>query len=133
MGLCPWAVRANKSGLLRYVTCDGCNPSDVARLIRQEADSLTSRGAAPLSSTLIVCPHVAAWRDFGVFNEWVFTEWDERGNGFPELETSNAGEKVVLVGFHPGFFKLYMEDVEVGTPVMSHFQWHRETSVGLRS
>eukprot|EP00746_Dinoflagellata_sp_MGD_P040840 gnl/MRDRNA2_/MRDRNA2_19864_c0_seq1.p1 gnl/MRDRNA2_/MRDRNA2_19864_c0~~gnl/MRDRNA2_/MRDRNA2_19864_c0_seq1.p1 ORF type:complete len:535 (+),score=97.05 gnl/MRDRNA2_/MRDRNA2_19864_c0_seq1:313-1917(+) len=129
LGLCPWAMKAQKDELLRYVTCEGDKPSDVARLISMEADSLTSTDASPLSSTLIICPHVVAWNDFNNFAAWV-----NRGEKFgPELETRNVGEKVVLVAFHPKHLQLYLEDLEIGTVVMSHYRRDLGTSGAVKS
>eukprot|EP00747_Dinoflagellata_sp_TGD_P206921 gnl/TRDRNA2_/TRDRNA2_80551_c0_seq1.p1 gnl/TRDRNA2_/TRDRNA2_80551_c0~~gnl/TRDRNA2_/TRDRNA2_80551_c0_seq1.p1 ORF type:complete len:400 (-),score=46.40 gnl/TRDRNA2_/TRDRNA2_80551_c0_seq1:47-1246(-) len=128
LGMCPWAVKAQRGGLLRYVTCEGKKPSDVRRLISIEADNLTKKHTLPLTSTLVVCPHVAAWKDFVAFDEWV-----ER---FASWETRNHGEKVALVAFHPKFLAIsdknvFTEDFEVGTLVMSHY-WHHRKSGGQK-
>lgn len=116
-GLCPWAGTARSRGCLRYVTCDGDVPVDVATCMLKEAELLTSVDVAPLSTTLIVCPHVTAWKDFNVFDDWVRSGSNER------FQEGILGEAITLVAFHPEFLRWYglPEDVEVGSVVQSHW------------
>jgi len=117
LGLCPWAGKSRSQGRLRYVTCEGNDPSCVAQMVLAEAEILNCADAVSLSSTLIVCPHVAAWKDFQIFDAWVTT-------GFKtESECIGFDEKITLVSFHPDFLRWrgLPEGVEVGTIVQSYW------------
>jgi hypothetical protein len=110
LGLCPWAGKAHFQGRLRYVTCLGKSPSDASRLVAAEAAILTGPGVAPLSSSLVVCPHVACWHEFQGFENWV------TGLG-------KSYENVTLVPFHPDFLRWrgLPDGVGVGSVVFSHW------------
>jgi len=118
--LCPWAGQSQNQGHLRYVTCQGEKPSDVARLIATEAEGLLNGiDVAPLSTVLIVCPYVRAWEDFQVFDEWV-------GTGITtteELNGKNIQDDLTFVTFHPDFLRWrgLPEGVELGSIVQSHW------------
>ena len=73
LGFCPWAGKAHSRGLLRYVTCKGDTVNDAIQLLTKEATILTGQQVCPWSSTLIICPHVSAWKDFSVFVEFNLT------------------------------------------------------------
>lgn len=117
LGLCPWAGKSQSQGRLRYMTCECDTPSDVAQLILTEATRLTQSDVAPLSSTLVVCPYVAAWKDFAAFDTWVASGINE------ELKGESLDDKVTLVSFHPGFLRWrgLPEGVEVGSVVQSYW------------
>lgn len=117
LGLCPWAGQSHRQGRLRFVTCHGDQPSDVERLIVAEAEIITGLSAGPMSSTLIVCPHVVAWRDFGVFDDWVNAAISGELNG------KNLHDEMTFVTFHPDFLRWrgLPEGVEVGSAVRSHW------------
>ena len=110
LGLCPWAGKAHLQGRLRYVTCAGGSPADAARLVAAEAEALTGSGVEPLSSSLVVCPHVAGWQEFKTFEGWV-----------TGLEKSC--ENLTLVPFHPEFLRWrgLPDGVEVGSVVLTHW------------
>ena len=114
LGLCPWAGQSHSQGRLRYVTYEGCTPSDVAQLIVSEAERLVDAHAPPLSSALIVCPHVGAWSDFQVFYDWV--------DGFnEELNGESIHDNLTFVSFHPKFLRWrgLPADIKVGSVVQS--------------
>jgi hypothetical protein len=150
LGLCPWAMKSQRQGRLRYRTCEGNMPSDVAILILSEAKALvfgcgdgggegvggvtssSSSSSLPLSSSLVVCPHVTAWNeDFQVFDEFVrgFERvWHE------QLSKENLQQTISLVSFHPQFLRWrgLPKGINVGSVVQSHrgmggFQKSQET------
>jgi hypothetical protein len=110
LSLCPWAGKAHSQGRLRYVTCTGELPSDAARLVAAEAEVLMGPGIAPLSSSLVVCPHVAGWQEFQVFEDWV-------------TGLAKSCAHVALVPFHPAFLRWcgLPDGVDVGSVVSSHW------------
>jgi len=110
LGLCPWAGKAHFQGRLRYVTCAGASPADAARLVAAEAQVLAGSGVAPLSSSLVVCPHVAGWQEFKAFEHWV--------SGLEE-----RCEHLTLVPFHPEFLRWrgLPDGVGVGSVVSTHW------------
>jgi hypothetical protein len=121
LGLCPWAMKSHKRGRLRYRTCEGNLPSDVAILILSEAKALClASDAPPLSSSLIVCPHVTAWiKDFQAFDDFVRsfgTLWNEH------LLKQDLQHKVTLVSFHPEFLRWrgLPKGIKIGSVVQSH-------------
>ena len=117
MGLCPWAGKSNNKGLLRVVTCICDAPNNAAEMIEREVELLSREGTPPLSTTLIVCPHVPMWKEFQSFDEFV-------RNGFKrQLSTSEVLDNVTLVAFHPEFSRWHglPEDVGVGSEVNSHW------------
>lgn len=115
LNLCPWATKSHDHGLIRYVTCQGTKPSDVVNLILKEALSLTSDSVAPLSTTLIACPYVAAWKDFHTFDGWMNSARFRE----PELKAAELERKVSLVSFHPDFlrWRALPEDIKIGSAV----------------
>eukprot|EP00747_Dinoflagellata_sp_TGD_P178764 gnl/TRDRNA2_/TRDRNA2_28330_c0_seq1.p1 gnl/TRDRNA2_/TRDRNA2_28330_c0~~gnl/TRDRNA2_/TRDRNA2_28330_c0_seq1.p1 ORF type:complete len:391 (-),score=45.55 gnl/TRDRNA2_/TRDRNA2_28330_c0_seq1:51-1223(-) len=129
LSLCPWAKKSHGLGHLRYAACDGDNPSDVAKMIWREAQNLTKAEAAPFSNVLIVCPHVAAWADFSVFDAWV------NEGVYGELGTHddvrNVSEKaqilrdtIELVPFHPEWtrWRPLIEGIGIGKVVKSRYK-----------
>lgn len=110
LGLCPWAGKAHFQGRLRYVTCAESSPADAAQLVAAEAAVLTGSEVAPLSSSLVVCPHVTGWQEFTSFEDWV-----------AGLEKSCEG--LTLVPFHPDFLRWcgLPDGVGVGSVVVTHW------------
>jgi hypothetical protein len=93
--LCPWAARSLRNKALRIVTSTGTDEASVLDDVRRERRRLFRKGAPELSTTLLVCPRVRAWEDFGAFDDFV-RRADEAGN--------NTGpEALSLVAFHPRF------------------------------
>ena len=96
LGLCPWAGKSHNRGNLRFVTCQGETPSDVLKLVFPEVAFLAAANAPPLSSTLIICPHVAIWKDFQVFAEFVASTIHQ------ELKDNRMlQDPITFVPFHP--------------------------------
>lgn len=118
LGLCPWAVKSHNQGRLRIVKCDFDGPSDVASIIENEISSLTcdDKNAPPLSTTLLVCPHVKEWNEFSTFEQFV-------KHGIKQQIPHDELDSVTLVAFHPGFLKWHAlpPGVSIGSTVYSHW------------
>lgn len=120
LGLCPWAGKSRNKGLLRIVTCECDASSDAAEMIGREIEMLTlhDNGAPPLSTTLMVCPHVNPWKEhFETFAEFV------RMGIKQQLNDDAMLENVTLVAFHPQFLKWHglPDGIGVGSVVQSHW------------
>jgi hypothetical protein len=136
LGLCPWAMKSSRLERLKYTTCHDTTPCDVALRILAEAKELlygccqtaaaTASGSLtdtdvvppspppPLTSTLVVCPHVPAWNDdFQVFDDFV--------KKFPQ-QNSILFQHLTLVSFHPQFLRWrgLAAGIKVGSVVQSH-------------
>lgn len=136
LGLCPWAIKSNKQGRSKYITCEGNTPSDVTKLILLEAKALCrcSPGSddklLSLRSALVVCPNVGAWnQDFTAFDGFV------RSFGTNAVLLSHSSSKeedagscldllqqVTLVSFHPQFLRWrgLPSNIKVGSNVQCH-------------
>lgn len=141
LGLCPWAVKSQIRGRLKFTTCKGEAPLDVGMKIISEIEALCrcecSNGDGadflpppPLTSTLVVCPKIEAWnKDFQEFDNFVknFGVWSKENllkeqdpdSGHHHLDVQ---QKVTLVSFHPEFLRWrgLPKGVEVGSTVKSH-------------
>jgi len=118
LGLCPWAGKSNNRGLLNIINCESECPEDVAQLVENEVELLTREGTPPLSTTLVVCPHVKAWKeDFNEFDEFVRVILRQRRND------THIMQHVTFVAFHPSFCRWYgiPEGFGVGSVVDSHY------------
>ena len=127
LGLCPWAMKAQRQNLLYYRTCTATTPSEVASLIRSEAETLcgtdnnnSSSMIEPWSTTLIVCPNVAAWNDFEVFDDFVQSQTRELAQQQQQQQQEEI--PVTLVPFHPNFLKWrgLPRGVHIGSVVQSY-------------
>jgi hypothetical protein len=99
LGLCPWAGKSHNRGQLRFVTCPGETSSEVARLVDIEIGLLIGASVLPLSSTLIVCPHVTDWKgDFITFERFVTS-------GMHEKLKHGKRHMISFVPFHPDFLR----------------------------
>ena len=119
LGLCPWAGKSNNRGLLNIITCESECREAVAQLVENEVELLTREGTPPLSTTLVVCPHVKAWEeDFKEFDEFVRTGIRQHNN-----DTTHNMQHVTLVAFHPSFCRWYglPEGFGVGSVVDSYY------------
>ena len=121
LGLCPWAIKSQKQGRIKYVTCEGSTSSVVGNMIVSEAKLLCEKDVLPLSTTLIVCPFVSDWNDnFHSFDNFVkdFQQQLERFNSFNSI----AMEQITLVPFHPNFVRWrgLPKDVSIGSKVRTH-------------
>ena len=117
LGLCPWAIKSSNGGLLRIVTCEANTSTDVANIIEKEIKSLLGEGTPPLSTTLIVCPHMTTWKEFEPFDEFVQSGIKQ------QLSDEDIVENVTLVAFHPQFLRWHglPSEVGVGSTVQSHW------------
>ena len=124
LGLCPWAIKSSNKGLLRIVTCENNAVEGAVEFLENEIQSLTCRSSdnedapiPPLSTTLMVCPHVKEWGDFHIFDEFV-------SSGFKaQLKDSAILDNVTLVAFHPNFLRWYgiPPGIDVGSVVQCHW------------
>jgi hypothetical protein len=126
LGLCPWAGRSHNQGRLRYVTCEGDKPADVVELIAAETALLAGETAPPLCSTLIVCPDVAQWIEFKVFEDFV------KSGIHCKLKEQRIQEQYTFVAFHPEFLRWrgLPKGLEVGSVIKSHWGMIGRKSVG---
>jgi hypothetical protein len=118
LGLCPWAGKSYNRKCLRFVTCHGKHPSDVSHFVGSEIELLTKTKIEPLSSTLIVCPEVAIWKDFQVFEDYVTS------GIYGDLENSEMAEgRITFVAFHPEFLRWrgLPKGLQVGSTVQSYW------------
>ena len=125
LGLCPWAVKSYNQGRLRIVTCNGEEATDVATIIENEICSLTCdvEQSPPLSTTLVVCPHIKQWSKFELFEEFV-------QHGIKQFVPEEVLDNVTLVAFHPRFEKWYAlpSNIDVGSTVQSHWGFFGQKS-----
>jgi len=80
-----------------------------------EAAKLCRQGAAPWTTSMVVCPRVAHWStDFAAFDAWV--------SGSRELDDLEGA--VSLVTFHPNFerWRELAPGVGPGSTVLSHYE-----------
>lgn len=133
LGFCPWAVKSQRQGLVRYVTCPAKNLSGVLEHVLVEANVLCQPQVTALSTTLVVCPHLVAWKnDFNAFDEFVRNLFrnhhDHSCNG-------DYAQEVTFVAFHPHFLRWrgLPEEITAGIVVQSHrrfgFQKSQEPSI----
>lgn len=121
--LCPWAGRSAASGRLTFSTCFAKGVPEAAAFIHAESLSLASKGSSELCSTVVVCPHVEAWRDFDIFDAYM-KAWN-RGQPVPKgtrkglfvtnpcreelsqnrlrASIEDVNKECTLVAFHPRF------------------------------
>jgi len=71
LGLCPRAVKSQRKGLFRIVTCESELSSDVADMLETEIELILRDGTPPLSTALLVCPYVDGWSEFQSFDDFV--------------------------------------------------------------
>ena len=143
LGLCPWAGRSHRNGNLRYVTCTSEQPEEVMKMAYKEMDLLISAAeeaddaSSGLCSTLLICPFVKDWKDFGAFEAFVnggcrVSQPNGVGGMQNDLEQTaiqreeyhqGYPDKITLVPFHPVFlrWKGLPKGMGVGTVVQSHW------------
>ena len=117
LGLCPWAGKSHNKGLLRTVTCQCDVLADATERIEREIELLTCEGTPPLSTTLMVCPHVRTWKDFQSFDEFVRTGIKQ------QLKNVTILENVILVAFHPDFLRWHGLPAGIGVGSVIHSHW----------
>jgi hypothetical protein len=143
MNLCPWAKLSQKEGRIKYVTCheEIQTPQEASNVIWNEIETLLgnnrecnsnserNRSLPPWSTTLVICPHVEAWKnDFEAFEAFV----KNFGNGIeseqqpPSQRQSKqrrtASSSITLVPFHPHFVRWrgLPETISAGSKVRCH-------------
>ena len=144
MNLCPWAKLSQKEGRIKYVTCheEIQTPQEASTIIWNEIEKLlgnshrecnsnnninnnnsqrNNRSLPPWSTTLVICPHVKAWKnDFKAFEAFVNTF----GNNGKKSEQPPSPPKagIALVPFHPHFLRWrgLPETVSAGSTVRCH-------------
>ena len=132
LGLCPWAGTATKRGLLRITTCDGDTPTAVSHVLEHEIklliDNCGGTTPPPLSTTLLVCPHVTTWVEFQPFDD--FLQSIGKNNNKCMLP-SGMTDLVTLVAFHPKFLRWHAlpDDIGIGSTVQSHWGTFGKKSV----
>lgn len=137
MNLCPWAKLSQREGRIRYLPCaESVNtPQQASEVIWEEIDKLRgTRGSLPpWSTTLVICPHVKAWKtDYEAFEAFV-TRFGTQGNegltvasphdqqGPAAVDNDSIGA-ITLVPFHPHFVRWrgLPETISTGSSVLCH-------------
>ncbi|CAJ1400954.1 unnamed protein product [Effrenium voratum] len=90
--VCPWARPAQQGGRLRVVSSEAQSAEEVLEDLAAEAELLREESA----TTVLVCPHVAEWQDFGAFHRFYCEELQSG-----RLLSRSLGLEVFVVPFHP--------------------------------
>ena len=138
MNLCPWAKLSQKEGRIRYVSCPESvtTPEKAAGVVWEEIDKLrgTPGSLPPWSTTLVICPHVEAWKtDFEAFEAFVKEFGTHRSEGSTDREIASTDNDdddndddslraITLVPFHPRFVRWrgLPETIAAGSSVRCH-------------
>lgn len=105
--ICPWAKPAEDAGRVRIVTSSSTSEIGVLEDLIVEAEQLPEYSSMepPLgiaTTTVVVCPYVAAWSDFDVFNDFYMKELDSG-------EALASSHNLSVVAFHPDFSAYSLE------------------------
>ncbi|GFH56180.1 hypothetical protein CTEN210_12656 [Chaetoceros tenuissimus] len=116
LGLCPWAIKSNNQNRLRYITCQGKLVSDAINMLQRECNMLLGKDIQPLSSSLVVCPFLQEWKDFEVFQQFVY-------HGIKSSIEKDLLEQMEFVPFHPQFTRWYAlpSHIHKGSIVQSYW------------
>lgn len=117
LGLCPWAIKSHNRERLKIISCSSDNSTDVATMVENEISILTSMNQVlPLSTVLIVCPHIEGWNEFQVFDEFVKCK-------IRQFVSDELLDRVTLVAFHPQFLKWHAlpPGIYLGSTVKSYW------------
>ena len=116
LGLCPWAIKSNNQNRLRYVTCQGELLSDAIDILQRECNKLLEKDVQPLSSSLVVCPFLQEWKDFEIFQQFVY-------HGIKSSIEKDLLEQIEFVPFHPQFTRWYAlpSHINEGSTVQSYW------------
>lgn len=95
LDLCPWAAPAAEAGHVRVVVSTATDEAGVEADLRAEAERLQPSSAGGATTTLLACPHVAGWEDFGAF-EAFYQDRLAGGYAFASLD-------LYVVSFHPRY------------------------------
>lgn len=99
--ICPWAKPVKESRKFRIVTSMAKTEDGVLKDLLDEARKLPGRGSGRIAdgvitTTILVCPHVAGWEDFELFDDFF-------------IESLDSGERLMeeygltIVAFHPEY------------------------------
>lgn len=99
--ICPWARPAKEARRLRVVSSTAITEDEVLADLLQEAQKLPQEDhfestEGVVTTTLLVCPHVSAWKDFDAFYAYFV---NELGEG--EALAESLG--LTVVAFHPDY------------------------------
>lgn len=110
-GFCPWARPAEKRRNIRIVESTGKDPEEVIFDLLAEAEALPEGTGfdGEATTTLVVCPYVEEWKEYGPFRDF-YEEELEGGSGF--LEEFD----MKVIAFHPKYLR-YGFSVEEGDRV----------------
>ena len=132
LGLCPWAMTAQRQRRIRYRTCVDVEITDAANTVRCEAEHLVHDNPLPLHTTLVVCPNINDWNTSHdsaspnyASDENIDGAFQKFQNFVRSLNSELQQEKipVTLVAFHPQF--LQWRDLPRGMDVGSTVQAHK--------
>lgn len=110
--LCPFAQPAAQRNGLKVVSSTGVTGDEVLEDLVTEGELLQADGE--IATTLVVCPHVPEWQDFGSFHEFYA---GELLNG--RLLSRQLDLDVSIVAFHPSCSS---SEVSVGLEVALQWQ-----------
>lgn len=113
--LCPFAQPAAQRDGLKVVSSTGVTSDEVLEDLVTEAELLQAADGET-ATTLVVCPHVPEWQDFGGFHEFYA---GELLNG--RLLSRELDLDVSIVAFHPSCSS---SEVSVGLEVA--LQWRNQ-------
>ena len=130
MNLCPWAKLSHKDGRIKYVTCPAevQTPLEASEVVWREIERLLD-GSLPLwSTTLVICPHVAEWKnDYTAFERFCKNFGQKEGSSgeVPKSRSQNSNDTVdaiTLVPFHPTFLRWrgLPETISTGSSIRCH-------------
>jgi len=148
LNLCPWAKLSHKEGRIKYVTChkNVQTPQQASSIIWTEIEKLLGEfnnnnnsnacphhqqtlSLPPWSTSLVICPHVQAWRtDFKAFESFVKNFGSDSSTESYEtttVEKSAAHQRssaIALVPFHPLFLRWrgLPETISQGSTIRCH-------------
>jgi hypothetical protein len=127
LGLCPWAVSAQRRRRLLYYTCHATIISEVTSILVSQIQHLLSQKKnvhndkdEPWWTLLFICPNVQTWNEkFTVFEDFVRTLPSCRDLS---MEHRKVLDQTTLVAFHPHFVRWYClpSGIQKGSVVQAH-------------
>lgn len=114
--LCPWASQSMRKERIRIVTSNCTNEASLLDDLISESKLLCNSRMPPLSTTLLVCPHIATFNEFNRFESFV-----QSAN---KLDQSRLLDTVSLVAFHPEFSRWIAlpSGIQEGDHIMCYFE-----------
>ena len=139
MNLCPWAKLSHKEGRIKYITCPvGVQtPKEASEVVWREIENLLGSSTTsdernhslpPLSTTLVICPHVTEWEnDYTAFEGFVkkFGREESSSYGLSKHQSNyprHSSNAITLVAFHPAFLRWrgLPESISIGCTIRCH-------------